>query len=71
MSKRVKDKHNYLDLDKHTIVFANDYIIKEYDLLKSLELIDDGDSEEETQLKISFIKEYLENPNGDHRTIVV
>ena len=29
------------------------------------------DLREETQWKISFIKEYLENPNGDHRTIVV
>jgi len=28
MSKH-KDKHNYLDLEKHTIIFANDYLLKE------------------------------------------
>ena len=29
MSKRLKDKHNYLDLDQHTIIFATDYLLKE------------------------------------------
>jgi len=29
MSNKYKEKHNYLDLEKHTIVFANDYLLKE------------------------------------------
>jgi len=27
--KRTRDKHNFLDLKKHTIIFANDYLLKE------------------------------------------